>query len=89
MNFRMAGVFVIITLWSFIFAKIEKWTVKRVTVSKLALLGIIAMAAPHWLWYGEKNIMTALIIWFILSILYRLRWANDGRNSAGQECKSF
>jgi len=89
MNFGIAGVFIIIALWSFLFAKVERWAVERMTVSKLALLGIIAMAAPHWLWYGEKYVMNALIIWFILSILYRLRWVNDGINSAGQECKSF
>ncbi len=70
LDFRMTGVFMIVALWSFAFAKIERHSIKRLTVSSLALLGIIAMAIPHWLWYGEKNIMSALIIWFILSILY-------------------
>lgn len=76
-NFRMAGVFIIVALWSFAFAKIERHAVKRLTVSNLALLGIIAMASPHWLWYGEKSVMSALIIWLVLSVLYRAR-LNDG-----------
>lgn len=83
MNFRMGGVFVIIAFWSFILAKIERYALKHITVSKLALLGTIAMAAPHWLWYGEKYIMNAVIIWFILSILYRLRWGSDNINFTG------
>ncbi len=74
MNFRMSGVFIIVALWGFLFSKVESWAMKRLTVSKLALLGIIAMTAPHWLWYGEKYIMNALIIWFLLSICYRLRF---------------
>ena len=72
-DFRMAGVFIIVALWSFAFVKIEHYSLKGQSVSKLALLGIIATAIPHWLWYGEKNIMNALIIWLVLSVLYRLR----------------
>ncbi len=82
-DFRMAGVFMIVALWSFAFSKIERYSIKRLTVSTLALLGIIAMAIPHWLWYGEKNIMNALIIWLLLSVLYRVRLANGAVNSMG------
>ena len=82
-NFSMAGVFVIVALWSFAFAKIERYSIKRLTVSHLALLGIIATAIPHWLWYGEKSIMNALIIWVMLSVLYRVRLANVVVKSPG------
>jgi len=81
MNFSMAGVFLIVALWSFACAKTERHSIKRLTVSNLALLGIIAMAAPHWMWYGEKNIMNALIMWLILSILYKVQVA---ANSLGR-----
>jgi len=80
-NFRMAGVFMVVALSSFAFSKIERYSVKRLTVSNLALLGIIAMAIPHWLWYGEKNIMNALIIWLMLSVLYRVRLVSGAVNS--------
>ena len=61
MNFSMGGVFIIVALWSFAFAKIERYSIKRLTVSNLALLGIIAMVIPHGLWYGEKYIINASI----------------------------
>ena len=73
LNYRMAGVFIIIALWSYLFVKIERKAFYRLTVSWLALLGMIATAAPHWLWYGEKNIMNALIIWLVLSVAYRIQ----------------
>ena len=83
MDFRMAGVFIVVGLWSFALAKIERYSIKRLNVPKLALLGIVAMAVPHWLWYGEKNIMNALIIWLMLSILYRVRLHTRPANSMG------
>lgn len=70
MNFRLTGVFGIVALWSFCFAAVERQALKNISVSSLALLGIIVMAAPHWLWYGEKYIMNALIIWLLLSVVY-------------------
>jgi len=82
-DFRIVGVFMIVGLWSFAFAKIERFAVKHLTVSNLALLGVIAMAIPHWLWYGEKNIMNALIIWLMLSVFYRVRLANSAVQSPG------
>jgi hypothetical protein len=72
-DFRIVGVFLIMALWGLLFLKIEKYAIKHLSIKNFALLGIIAMAIPHWLWYGEKNIMNALVIWFILSILYRIR----------------
>jgi hypothetical protein len=85
-NFRMAGVFVIVALSSLLFSGIERYGLRRLTVSNLALLGIIAMAIPHWVWYGEKNIMTALIIWLMLSVLYclRLTETNSGGKPSGR-----
>ena len=71
MNFRMVGVFTIIALWSFACARLERYSIKNATVSNLALLGTVAMAVPHWLWYGEKNIINALIIWLVISFVYK------------------
>jgi hypothetical protein len=73
MDFRMVGVFVIVAAWSCAFAAIERYSMRCLNVSRLALLGTIAMSAPHWLWYGEKNIMNALIIWLLLALFYRVR----------------
>lgn len=72
MDFRMIGVFFIIMLWSFSLAKIEQYVVRNPSIMSSSLFVIIITALPHWLWYGEKNIINALIIWLILSQLYRL-----------------
>jgi hypothetical protein len=72
MNFRMLGVLVIPALWAYIFTRYEKGALKRLSVINLALLCTVAMVAPHWLWYGEKSGMNALIIWLLLAVLYRV-----------------
>jgi hypothetical protein len=72
MNFRMIGVFVIPALWAYSLTLYEKLAMKKGGVNAFASLCIIALATPHWLWYGEKNVINALLIWFILSHSYRI-----------------
>lgn len=72
MNFRMAGVFLVPAIWTFIMVNYEKKALRQVSVIKLSLLVTIAMASPHWLWYGEKNGLNAIILWLILSFFYRV-----------------
>lgn len=74
MNFSMAGVFVIVALWSFILPRVERYALNSFSQPNLALLGTIVTASAHWLWYGEKAIMNALILWGLLSVLYRIRF---------------
>lgn len=71
MNFRMIGVFVIPASWAFGFTIVEKIALKRLTVLNLAFLCTVVTVSPHWLWYGEKNVVNVLIIWYLLSLLYR------------------
>ena len=71
-NFRMTGVFFIIALWSFALAKVERQVLKISNVINSSFLVIVTTILPHWLWYGEKCIINALIIWLILSLFYRL-----------------
>ena len=71
-NFGMIGVFFILMLWGCLLVNAEKHFSRALTASSLAFLGVVAMALPHWLWYGEKNIINALIVWLILSLLYRI-----------------
>jgi hypothetical protein len=72
MNFRMAGVFLIPALWSCFLTRIEKYTTRFMTVSGLSLLLSVMLAAPHALWYAEKNWINAIIGWSILSFCYRI-----------------
>ena len=73
MNFRMIGVFLVICLWAYLIGKLEQRSLSRLTTVRLSLLGTMAVAIPHWFWYGEKYVINAAIIWFLLSMLYRLR----------------
>ena len=70
MNFGMVGVFLGPAIWSFIMANYEKLALQQISTIKLSLLVTIAMASPHWLWYGEKNGFNAIILWLILSFFY-------------------
>lgn len=71
-NFSMPGVFLVTTFWSFLVCRAELNTCRNPTITGLSLLVVLVMAAPHWLWYGEKNIINALIMWMIASGLYKL-----------------
>ncbi len=72
MNFQIIGVFLIPALWAYIIARYEKKALSRVSVINLSLLGVLAMASPHWLWYGEKSVINAIIIWMVLVFAYRV-----------------
>ncbi len=71
-NFSMLGVFLIPTLWSWFFANVEKSTLRLINVPKLSFLVTFTMAAPHWLWYGEKSAINALVMWLVFSFLFRV-----------------
>lgn len=83
MNFRMAGVFLIPALWSYILLRYERIAVRRVSVINLTLLATIVMASPHWLWYGEKYGINAIIIWLILAFFYRVSLALSRKSCLG------
>ena len=72
MNFRMIGVFLFPVIWVYIITRIEKRVLMQKNVTSLSLVCVLAMASPHWLWYGDKYGINALIIWFMLMLLYRV-----------------
>jgi hypothetical protein len=75
MNFSLFGIVIVVFVWSYIIDWIESKIARKVSVSSIALLGILATVIPHWMWYGEKYIMNAVIVWLGLSFLYRLRFS--------------
>lgn len=89
MNFRMIGVFLIPAIWAYIFSRYEKHALRRLSVINLSLLGSIALASAHWLWYGEKNGFNVLIIWFLLAVLYRVSLLLSNRSSSLSIFKSL
>jgi hypothetical protein len=72
MNFRMIGVFIISIIVAFALRFSEVNALKSLTVTSLTFLCTMIMIAPHWMWYGEKNIMNALIIFIVLNYLYKI-----------------
>jgi len=72
MNFRLIGVFLFSSFYAFLINKSEVFVKKNFNQINLSLLITLVMVSPHWLWYGEKNIMNAFFIWFFFSYLYRL-----------------
>ena len=72
MNFRMLGVFLLSASYVYIISRYEKMALLQPSVINISLLCILCMAFPHWLWYGEKYIINALLIWLIFSFLYRV-----------------
>ena len=81
MNFRMVGVFLIPAFWTYLISWYEKKSMNNMTVVHLSFLCVFVTIAPHWLWYGEKYGMNALIIWAVLGFLYRvslsIRWRSS------------
>jgi hypothetical protein len=72
MNFRMLGVFFVPTFWTFLMVKLERLAMSKTGVVNVSLLAVLVMAVPHWLWYGEKNAINAIIIWLIFRFFYRV-----------------
>ena len=83
MNFRMAGVFFIPALWSYIFLRYERYAIHHVSVVKLSLLATITLSSAHFMWYGEKNVINAIILWFIFSFFYRVSLALSRKAGLG------
>lgn len=81
MNFRMIGVFLVPAIWTYVMAKYEKFATRQVSAVNLTLLATIAFTSAHWLWYGEKYIINALVLWVIFSFFYRVSIALFKRKS--------
>lgn len=71
LNFRMIGVLFVTTVWAYALHASERGALTRLTVARLAFLGMMITVSPHWLWYGEKYAMNAVLIWLLLWWCYR------------------
>ncbi len=72
MNFRMFGVFLTLCAWGFLLVYYERRLLKNLCVKSFALLITLTMAFPHWLWYGDKNIINAILLWCIFTWFYKV-----------------
>jgi hypothetical protein len=72
MNFRMVGVFIVPALWAYLFQYFERKSMRYVSVINISLLMSIALSSAHFLWYGEKYGINAIILWMIFAFFYRV-----------------
>jgi len=71
-NFEILGVFLILMIWAYFINRIEKKTMENISLEKLTLIGSILLVLPHWMWYGDKIFVNAMIIWFIFKFFYKI-----------------
>ncbi len=72
MNFRVIGVVLVLALWGYVVAYSDRKVFVSVSVRRMAFWGTLVMVAPHWFWYGDKYFINAMLIWWGLSLIYRL-----------------
>jgi len=72
MNFGFWGVFWIIFIITKLLIYIDKISQISLSRNNLSLYGILLMIIPHWVWYGEKYLINAFIIWVILGFSFSL-----------------
>ena len=62
MNFGIFGVFFVLACSAALLEGAERMGRSRSNTCTMLLQGTLITATPHWLWYGEKVMLTALII---------------------------
>ena len=78
-TFGMAGIFVITALWYCLLQITERYLLARFNIFSVATLAMLVTMAPHWLWYGEKNIINGVIFLILISIIYLFFAVINGR----------
>ena len=71
MNLGFVGGFFVMMLIGYGLGRIERFASNRVGVEEMMLLGILAMVALHWFWYGEKYGMNGIIMWVVLCFAHK------------------
>lgn len=72
MNFGMIGVYVFAFILGKCYILIENSAHKKINAYNLSLLVSISLATPHFLWYGEKNGINAILAWTFFAVIYKL-----------------
>lgn len=72
MNFGMIGVYVLALILGKLYIFIENFARKKNNTYNLSLLVCISLATPHFLWYGEKNGINAVLAWAFFAVIYKL-----------------
>ena len=80
-NFGIFGVFIISSIWFYIVLILERFSFHKISVLRSSIIVIMISIFPMFLWYGEKMAINAVIIYFILSIPYRICLASKKKTN--------
>lgn len=84
-NFQLPGVFLITAIIFIAISLLDRHLHNNYSKGNLAIYLIILMAIPHWFWYGEKAIVNALIMSYLLNFIYKLN-VNSKNNYSNKSC---
>jgi hypothetical protein len=76
LNFGIVGVAIITGITFYIIRALEGRVGQRMSYTNSLFLLIFLTAYPHWIWYGEKALLNALIYWLLLVFFLRIRSAS-------------
>jgi len=79
--YGVIGIAFITAFWFSMLIKLEQFLLRRFNIFSISFLAVIVSVAPHWMWYGEKNIMNGVIYFFISAIFYLLFISPSLRNT--------
>ena len=71
-SFSVFGIYLITSLWYYLIVSLEKNLARTVNIYTCSLLALLILIMPKWLWYTDKNLMNALIIYVIIAFLFNI-----------------
>ena len=71
-NFGLIGITIITYIIFYFLIKVDNLAFRKPSISTIVLLATLVTVIPHWAWYGEKNLLNGLIMYFILLWFYRI-----------------
>jgi hypothetical protein len=76
LNFGIVGVAIVTGITFYAIRALEGRVSQRMSYTNSLFLLIFLTAYPHWIWYGEKALLNALIYWLLLVFFLRIRSAS-------------
>ena len=52
--------------------KVDRLVSKKPSMSSIILVATLVTIIPHWVWYGEKNLLNGVIMYLLFLLLYRI-----------------
>lgn len=72
MNFKSYGVFVVLLLYGIFVAALERRVQFSASVKLQLLYASLFIISPFWFWYGEMNLVRAIMAYYIIWWMYRI-----------------